>query len=176
MLGVGPGDRVHHPRLPRRRHTVWERESGGQLCRVEPVNLVGGYGVSAQPSHHQEGPAVLRLAFFQAGNAARRQDPQLAGFYHRLMTQQGHCHTQPCVAVARKLVERTWTVLTPGHPLLAPRRRRPADQPPGGEAGDQGPPHCTGSCPGQCPGAQRSHKRRQADPLNRGDHTEPFLR
>ena len=64
----------------------------------------------------KEGPAVLRLAFFQAGNAARRQDPQLAGFYHRLMTQQGHCHTQACVAVARKLVERTWTVLTRGTP------------------------------------------------------------
>ena len=72
---------------------------------------------------------MLRLAFFQAANAARRQDPQLASFYHQLMTQQGHCHTQACVAVARKLVERTWTVLHPRHPLPAPRRRRPADQP-----------------------------------------------
>ena len=36
---------------------------------------------------------MLRLVFFQAGNAARRTDPQLAGFYHRLMTQQGQCHT-----------------------------------------------------------------------------------
>jgi hypothetical protein len=59
---------------------------------------------------------VLRLAFFQAANAARRQDPQLAGFYHRLMTEHGHCHTQACVAVARKLVERTWTVLIRGTP------------------------------------------------------------
>jgi transposase len=75
-------------------------------------------GTVSQPSRviTKEGPAVLRLAFFQAGNAARRQDPQLAGFYHRLMTQQGHCHTQACVAVARKLVERTWTVLTRGTP------------------------------------------------------------
>ena len=54
---------------------------------------------------------MLRLAFFQAANAARRQDPQLAGFY-QLMTKHGHCHTQACVAVARKLVERTRTVLT----------------------------------------------------------------
>jgi transposase len=75
-------------------------------------------GTVSQPSRviTKEGPAVLRLAFFQAANAARRQDPQLAGFYHRLMTQQGHCHTQACVAVARKLVERTWTVLTRGTP------------------------------------------------------------
>jgi hypothetical protein len=59
---------------------------------------------------------VLRLAFFQAANGARRRDPQLAGFYHRLMTAHGHCHTQACVAVARKLVERTWTVLRRGAP------------------------------------------------------------
>ncbi len=43
-------------------------------------------------------------------------DPHLAAFYHRLMTEQGHCHTQATVAVARKLVERTWTVLTRGQP------------------------------------------------------------
>ena len=75
-------------------------------------------GTVSQPSRAitKEGPAVLRLAFFQAANAARRQDPQLAGFYHRLMTQHGHCHTQACVAVARKLVERTWTVLSRGTP------------------------------------------------------------
>ena len=30
------------------------------------------------------------------------------------MTERGHCHTQANVAVARKLVERTWTVLTRG--------------------------------------------------------------
>ena len=32
------------------------------------------------------------------------------------MTEHGHCHTQATVAVARKLVERTWTVLTRGEP------------------------------------------------------------
>ena len=75
-------------------------------------------GTVSQPSRAitKEGPAVLRLALFQAANAARRQDPQLAGFYYRLMTQQRHCHTQACVAVARKLMERTWTVLTRGEP------------------------------------------------------------
>jgi len=75
-------------------------------------------GTVSQPSRAitKEGPAVLRLAFFQAANGARRTDPQLAGFYHRLMTEHAHCHTQACVAVARKLVERTWTVLTRGTP------------------------------------------------------------
>ena len=75
-------------------------------------------GTVTQPSRAitKEGPAVLRLAFFQAANGARRNDPQLAGFYHRLMTEHGHCHTQATVAVARKLVERTWTVLTRGRP------------------------------------------------------------
>ena len=111
-------------------------------------------GTVSQPSRAitKEGPAVLRLAFFQAANAARRQDPQLAGFYHRLMTEHGHCHTQACVAVARKLVERTWTVLHRGTPYQLRDARRPADQPPGGEADDQGPLHSTGSCPGQVPG------------------------
>ncbi|MFN8046582.1 MAG: hypothetical protein U0Q08_11140, partial [Dermatophilaceae bacterium] len=33
-----------------------------------------------------------------------------------LMVERGHCHTQATVAVARKLVERTWTVLTRGEP------------------------------------------------------------
>jgi hypothetical protein len=54
---------------------------------------------------------VLRLAFYLAGNAARRVDPQLAALYYRLMVERGHCNTQATVAVARKLVERTWTVL-----------------------------------------------------------------
>ena len=45
-------------------------------------------GTVAQPSRAitKEGPAVLRLAFYQAANSARRTDPQLAEFYHRLMT------------------------------------------------------------------------------------------
>ena len=64
----------------------------------------------------KEGPAVLRLAFYQAANVARSLDPQLAAFYRQLMTERGHCHTQATVAVARKLAERTWTVLTRGRP------------------------------------------------------------
>lgn len=75
-------------------------------------------GTVTQPSRTitKEGPPVLRLAFYQAAGAARRVDPQLAAFYQHLMVERGHCHTQATVAVARKLIERTWTVLTRGQP------------------------------------------------------------
>jgi len=73
-------------------------------------------GTVTQPSRAitKEGPAVLRLACYQAANTARAIDPQLAALYHRLMTERGHCHTQANVAVARKLVERVWTVISRG--------------------------------------------------------------
>jgi hypothetical protein len=49
----GTGHRVGDPRLPRRRHRVRLGKGSGQLCRVEPVALVLGHGVSAQPGDHQ---------------------------------------------------------------------------------------------------------------------------
>jgi hypothetical protein len=42
------------------------------------------------------------------------------------MPQRGHCHTQATVAVARKLVERTWTVLDNAQPY---QLRDPDGQP-----------------------------------------------
>src|SRR5690349_20842426 len=62
-------------------------------------------GTVSQPHRavSKEGPAVLRLAFYQAGNVARSLDPQLAAFYRTLMVERGHCHTQATVTVARKL-------------------------------------------------------------------------
>jgi transposase len=75
-------------------------------------------GLTNQPSRAitKEGPEELRLAFYQAANVARSIDPQLAGFYRRLMVERGHCHTKANCAVARKLVARTWAVLTTGQP------------------------------------------------------------
>lgn len=75
-------------------------------------------GTITQPSRAitKEGPPVLRLAFYQAAGGARRTDPQLAAYYQHLMLERGHCHTQATVAVARKLIERTWTVLARGEP------------------------------------------------------------
>ena len=75
-------------------------------------------GTITQPSRAitKEGPPILRLAFYQAAGGARRVDPQLAAYYQHLMLERGHCHTQATVAVARKLIERTWTVLSRGEP------------------------------------------------------------
>jgi transposase len=92
-------------------------ESGKQAaCYAGIVPSNWSSGTVTQPSRAitKEGPAVLRLACYQAANAARQADPQLAALYYRLMTERGHCHTQANVAVARKLVERVWTVISRG--------------------------------------------------------------
>lgn len=83
---------------------------------VNPSNWSSGQ--TSQPSRAitKEGPEELRLAFYQAANAARTVDPQLAWFYRKLMVERGHCHTEANCAVARKLVARTWATLTSGTP------------------------------------------------------------
>jgi transposase len=86
----------------------------GSYVGITPSNWSSGMVVQPSRAITKEGPAALRLAFYQAANSARASDPQLAAFYHRLMVEHGHCHTQANVAVARKLAERTWTVLTRG--------------------------------------------------------------
>jgi transposase len=93
---------------------------------MTPSNWSSGTVDHAGRAITKEGPAVLRLAFYQAANIARGLDPQLAEFYYRLMVGRGHCHTQATVAVARKLIERTWTVLT----RQAPYQLRDLDQTP----------------------------------------------
>jgi transposase len=108
-----------------------------QVCSyvgLTPSNWSSGTVTQSGRAITKEGPPVLRLAFYQAANVARGLDPQLAEFYHRLMVERGHCHTQATVAVARKLVERTWTVLTRGEPYQlrdvegAPITRRAAKE------------------------------------------------
>lgn len=83
---------------------------------LTPSSWSSGTVVQPNRAITKEGPAVLRLAFYQAANAARRVDPQLGEFYYRLMTQRAHSHTAATVAVARKLAERTWVVLSRGEP------------------------------------------------------------
>ena len=90
-----------------------------QVCSyvgMTPSNWSSGTVDHSGRAIIKEGSAVLRLAFCQAANIARTLDPQLAEFYYRLMVAHGHCHTQATVAVARKLIERTWTVLTRQQP------------------------------------------------------------
>jgi transposase len=81
---------------------------------LNPSNWASGQMEAPSRAITKEGPGVLRLAFYQAGNVARTVDPQLAEFYRRLMVERGHCHTQASCAVARKLVARTWATLTSG--------------------------------------------------------------
>jgi transposase len=81
---------------------------------LNPSNWSSGQMEAPSRAITKEGPGVLRLAFYQAGNVARTVDPQLADFYRRLMVERGHCHTQASCAVARKLVGRTWATLTSG--------------------------------------------------------------
>ena len=81
---------------------------------LNPSNWSSGQMAAPSRAITKEGPGVLRLAFYQAGNVARTVDPQLAEFYQRLMVERGHCHTQASCAVARKLVARTWATLTSG--------------------------------------------------------------
>lgn len=70
-------------------------------------------GLSASPSRPitKEGPPELRLALYQAGNVARRHDPELADHYRRLMVERRHNHVSATCAVARKLACRAWAVL-----------------------------------------------------------------
>ena len=79
---------------------------------LNPSNWSSGEMESPSREITKEGPAALRLAFYQAANVARTLDPQLAEFYRKLMVERGHCHTKANCVVARKLVARTWATLT----------------------------------------------------------------
>lgn len=62
------------------------------------------------------GPNQLRAALYLAADSARRNDPELASLYRRLLLERGHHHTQAVCAVATHLTARIWAVL---------RERRP---------------------------------------------------
>ena len=72
--GMGPVTASGDPRLPRRRHSVRLLKGSGQLCRIEPLDLVLWHGVSAQSSDHQgrsRGAPVGVLPSRERGPAAR---------------------------------------------------------------------------------------------------------
>jgi len=64
------------------------------------------------------GPSLLRAVLFQAADAARRQDPQLARIYYLQMTEHGATHLKACCVVADHLAERAWTALHRGTPYM----------------------------------------------------------
>jgi hypothetical protein len=90
-------------------------QGGRRLRGSQPVQL--GIGAVASPSRPitKQGPAELRLAYYQAANIARRHDPELADFYWRLIVNRNN-HIKANTAVARKLACRAWAVLQTGQP------------------------------------------------------------
>jgi hypothetical protein len=64
------------------------------------------------------GPSLLRSVLFQAADAARRQDPQLARIYYQQMTERGATHLKACCVAAGHLAERAWTVMNRGTPYV----------------------------------------------------------
>ncbi len=117
-VALGPGDGTaggaHGAGLHGRRLQFSAAKEAQAYVGLNPSNWSSG--LTNQPSRAitKEGPEELRLAFYQAANVARSLDPQLAGFYRRLMVERGHCHTKANCAVARKLVSRTWATLITG--------------------------------------------------------------
>ena len=91
-------------------------KAAGAFVGLNPSNWESGLSASPSRSITKEGPAEMRLAYYQAANIARRRDPQLAAHYRRLMCERGHTHIQANCAIARKLATRTWAVLQTGQP------------------------------------------------------------
>jgi hypothetical protein len=81
---------------------------------LNPSNWSSGLTASPSRPITKQGPAELRLAYYQAANVARRHDPDLAESYRRLMVERNHNHIKATTAVARKLACRTWAVLHSG--------------------------------------------------------------
>jgi hypothetical protein len=116
VLGVGPicasttrawwGDGQH----------LRSAKAAGAFIGLNPSNWESGLSASPSRPITKEGPAEMRLVYYQAANVARRRDPDLAAHYRKLMCQRGHTHIQACCAVARKLAARTWAVLQTGDP------------------------------------------------------------
>lgn len=62
------------------------------------------------------GPAIMRMALYQAGEIGRRYDPQLAAVYHREMVHHGKNHKQAMGAVMSHLGARIFRVMKENRP------------------------------------------------------------
>jgi len=62
------------------------------------------------------GPAIMRMALYQAGDIGRRWDPQLAAVYYREMVYHGKNHKQAMGAVMSHLGARVLAVLKEDRP------------------------------------------------------------
>ena len=61
-------------------------KAAGAFIGLNPSNWESGLSASPSRSITKEGPAAMRLAYYQAANVARRRDPQLAFHYRKLMS------------------------------------------------------------------------------------------
>lgn len=86
------------------------------LVGITPSSMGRRERDTAAAGDHEGRPGRVAVGVYRAATGARRTDPRVAAFFHRLMGQRGQCHTQATMAVARRLVERTWLVLTTGRP------------------------------------------------------------
>lgn len=78
--------------------------------------LSGTGGATGGPT--KAGDSCLRDALFSAADHARRQDPQLAARYHRLMVHEGKHHTSALCSVGAVLLTRIATCLRNGVPYV----------------------------------------------------------
>jgi hypothetical protein len=85
---------------------------------LNPSNWESGLRASPSRPITKQGPAELRLAYYQAANVARQHDPELASAYRRLMVERTHNHIKATTAIARKLACRAWAVLQTGKPYV----------------------------------------------------------
>ncbi|KAA0235914.1 MAG: IS110 family transposase [Actinobacteria bacterium] len=116
VLGVGPICAATTRAWWGDGHHLRSAKAAGAFVGLNPSNWESGLSASPSRSITKEGPAEMRLVYYQAANVARRRDPQLAAHYRRLMCERGHTHIQANCAVARKLAARTWAVLHTGEP------------------------------------------------------------
>jgi transposase len=79
---------------------------------VPRQKLSGTGGSTGGPT--KSGDACLRDALYLAADHARRQDPQLAARYHRLMTEAGKHHTSALCSVGAVLLTRIAACLHDG--------------------------------------------------------------
>ena len=109
--GMGPVTASDDPRLRSADGAVFASgKAAASYVGSNPSSWSSGTVSQPQPGDHQaKGPRCSGWRSSKPANAARRQDPQLAGFYHRLMTSARHRHTQACVAVSPQ----DWSTLGP---------------------------------------------------------------
>jgi transposase len=71
-------------------HHLASAKAAAAFVGLNPSNWESGLSASPSRPITKQGPAELRLAYYQAANVARRHDPELADFYRRLMVNRTH--------------------------------------------------------------------------------------